>query len=415
MPQIRFTARKLASLPAPERGQVDYFSDNEPGFAIRVAHGGSKRFFVKYILNSKQRRMSLGQFPRVGGDEERSQSLAEARREMIAIKADVAKGRDPAAERQAERHTAITAPTLKELADEFLKRHAIGIGRDPSDPHKRSWREDQRIINTYLKSWHGRKAGSISRREVIALLDDIADRAPVMANRTLACLRKLYNYGVVKDRVGHNPAHQVPPPGGAERSRDRIYDAEEIRSLWAAFDGLVGDIYRLVLATGQRSGEVAGMTWNEIDFDSATWTVPAARMKSKRVHIVPLSEMALSILRKVSRLDDEFVFPSPKPGQPIKNLGKAAVRAKVKSGVADFRSHDLRRTCGTGITKLGFSRFIMNRCLGHLEPGVGGRYDRHDYLPEKTAALDSWGSKLTEILTGEPMPENVVELAERRQ
>ena len=252
-------------------------------------------------------------------------------------------------------------------------------------------------------------------REVIALLDDLADRAPTMANRVLACLRKVYNFGVAKDRVEHNPAHQVPPPGGVERERDRIYDANEIRRLWAAFEGQTGIIYRLVLVTGQRLNEVAGTAWHEIDFDNATWTVPAARMKSKRVHIVPLSEMALDVLRKVPRLDGEFVFPSPKPGQPIRNLGKAAERVKAASRVADFRSHDLRRTCGTGITSLGFPRFIMDRCLGHVEPGVGSRYDRHDYLQEKTAALDAWAAKLNEMLTGEPMPENVVELTERRK
>ena len=413
MPQIRFTARKLANLPIPEAGQVDYFSDAEPGFAVRVSHGGSKTFFVKYVHDGRQRRMSLGQFPRVSGNEERSQSLAEARREMLAIKADVAKGRDPAAERQAQRQTSITAPTFKDLTDEYLKRHAIG--RDPDEPHKRSWPEDRRILDTYFKDWLGRKAESITRREVIALLDDIADRAPTMANRVLACLRKVYNFGVTKDRVTNNPAHQVPPPGGAERSRDRIYDADEIRKLWAIFEGPTGTIYRLVLVTGQRLNEVAGMSWHEIDLDNATWTVPTARMKNKRIHVVPLSDIALNILRKVPRLDDEFVFPSPKPGQSIKNLGKAAARVKKASGIDDFRSHDLRRSCGTGITSLGFSRFIMDRCLGHVEPGVGSRYDRHDYLGEKVAALGAWGAKLNEILTGEPMPENVVELAERRE
>ena len=235
-----------------------------------------------------------------------------------------------------------------------------------------------------------------------------------MANRVLSCLRKVYNFGVTKDRVANNPAHQVPPPGGAEWSRDRIYDADEIRRLWAVFEGPTGTIFRLVLVTGQRSGEVAGMMWSEIDFDSAMWTVPAARMKSKRVHIVPLSEMALAILPKVPRLDDEFVFPSPKHGRPIRNLGTAAGRAKKATGVDDFRSHNLRRTCDTGITKLGFSRFVMDRCLGHLEPGVGCRYDRHDYLREKTSALEAWSAKLKEILTGEPMPKNVVESVDRR-
>ncbi len=134
MPQIRFTARKIAHLPIPETGQADYYSDNEPGFAVRASHGGSKTFFVKYVVNGRQRRMSLGQFPRVGGDEERSQSLANARREMLAIKAAVAKGHDPATERQADRRDAITAPTFKDLGDEYLKRHAIG--RDPDKPHK---------------------------------------------------------------------------------------------------------------------------------------------------------------------------------------------------------------------------------------------------------------------------------------
>ncbi len=412
MPQIRFTARKLANLPIPEAGQVDYYSDAEPGFAVRVSHGGSRTFFVKYVHDGRQRRMSLGQFPRVGGEDDRSQSLVDARREMLAIKANVAKGRDPAAERQAQRQTSITAPTFRDLADEYMKRHAIG--RDPDEPNKRTWKEDRRILNIYMKDWHGRKAESITRREVIALLDDIADRAPAMANRVLACLRKVYNFGITKDRVTNNPAHQVPPPGGTERSRDRIYDAGEIRKLWAAFDGPTGDIYRLILVTGQRSGEVAGMTWNEIDFDSATWTVPAARMKNKRVHIIPLSEMALDILREVPRLDDEFVFPSPKPGQSIKTRGRAAARVRKASGIDDFRSHDLRRTCGTGMTKLRFSRFVMDRCLGHLEPGVGSRYDRHDYLQEKTSALEAWSAKLNQILTGEPMPENIVELAGRR-
>lgn len=412
MPQIRFTARKIAHLPIPAAGQIDYFSDNEPGFAVRASHGGSKTFFVKYVVNGRQRRMSLGKFPRVGGDEERSQSLANARREMLAIKAAVAKGHDPATERQADRRDAITAPTFRDLADEYLKRHAIG--RDPDKPHKRSWREDRRIIEAYLKDWHQRKAASITRREVIALLDDIADRAPTMANRVLALVRKVYNFGVVKDRVGSNPAHQVPPPGGAERERDRVYSADETRKLWSAFDGPTGDIYRLVLITGQRSGEVAGMAWGEIDLDNALWTVPAERMKSKRIHVVPLSDMAVDILRNVPRVDDEFVFPSPtRPGQPIANLGKAAKRVKEASGVGDFRSHDLRRTCGTGITSLGISRFVMDRCLGHLEPGVGSRYDRHDYREQKTTALTAWGAKLNEILTGEPASENVVKLAKR--
>ena len=153
------------------------------------------------------------------------------------------------------------------------------------------------------------------------------------------------------------------------------------------------------------------MRWEEVDLEHSIWTVPADRMKSKKVHIVPLSDLALTVIQNMPRISEEFVFPSPtRPGQPIRNFGKAAKRVKEESGIADFRGHDLRRTCGSGITQLGFSRFVMDRVLGHLEPGVGGRYDRHDYLHEKTSALAAWAKRLEEILIGEKAAENVVEL-----
>ncbi len=395
MPQIKFTDRKIANLPKPTKGQVDYFDQGERGFGIRASVGGTKTWFVKYVYHGRQRRMTLAQYPAV--------RLAQARKTALNVKNDVAKGIDPATKKQADR----AAPTLKELADEYLERHA--------KKRKRSWREDERIINTYLKEWHDRKAGDISRREVISLLDDIADRAPVQANRVLSLLRKLYNFGLIRERVEANPAHKVPAPG-TEVERDRIYEADEMRKLWETFQGATGDIYKLILITGQRQSEVAGMRWDELDFDDASWTVPGERMKSKRVHLVPLSSIALEVLRNVPRVSDKHVFPSPtRPDQSIANLGKAAKRIKQQSGIADFRSHDLRRTCGSNITKRGFSRFIMDRVLGHLEPGVGARYDRHDYLKEKRAALRSWGRRLQEIISGEPASAKVVELRGRAE
>ena len=89
---------------------------------------------------------------------------------------------------------------------------------------------------------------------------------------------------------------------------------------------------------------------------------------------------------------------------------------KKASGVEDFRSHDLRRTCGTNITGMGFPRFIMDRVLGHVEPGVGRRYDRHDYLREKKAALGAWGQRLHEIISGQSIAgSKVVRLDASRQ
>ncbi len=359
---------------------MDYFDAGDRGFGCRVGVGGSKSWFVKYVYHGKQRRITVGRYPATG--------LAEARKLALAVKHGVSTDIDPAGEKQARR----AAPTLRQLASEYLERHA--------KKKKRSWREDERIINKYLKDWHDRRVADITRREVIALLDDIADRAPAMANRVLSLIRKLFNFGLKRERVATNPAQQIDKPGH-EVSRDRIYDQDEIRRLWAAFEGTYGGLYKLILITGQRQAEVAGMRWQELDLEKRIWTVPAERMKSKCVHMVPLSDLAVEVLASKPPISTEYVFASPrKHGGPISSFGDAAIRVKRISGIPDFRSHDLRRTCGSGITALGFSRFIMDRVLGHLEPGVGARYDRHDYQREKSAALGAWRRHLQEILSG---------------
>ena len=407
MAQMNFTDRSILALKPPDSGQVDYFDEKTPGFGVRVSQKGTKSFFLKYIVNGRQRRMTFGVYPGC--------KLAEARKAAHNAKHEVRQGNDPSAARQEQR----TAPTLKELADEYLDHHA----RD--NKRERSWREDERMINAYLRDLYDQKAGDITRGQIKSLLRDIKVRgAPVQANRVLALVRKMYNFGLDEEIVEANPAARIKP--SPEVERDRIYSPDEIRALWGAFTGQTGSIFKLCLITGQRRGEIAGMRWGEIDFESAEWTVPGERMKSKKVHLVPLSDMALDVLADVSRIDEELVFPSPvRRNQPIRNLQSPAEDVKKASGVEDFRSHDLRRTCGTNITGMGFPRFIMDRVLGHVEPGVGRRYDRHDYLREKKAALDAWGGKLRRIITGKkaaeyavalrrekavPPPENVVRL-----
>ena len=394
MSQIKFTDRKIATLSRPPKGQIDYFDERESGFGVRVSMGGTKTWFYKYVFSGKQRRLSMGQYPAI--------SLAKARTMVLSAKHDVVSKTDPAAQKLTAIREEREAPTFYQLAGEYIERHA--------KKRKRTWQEDQRIIDTYLGDWHDRKAADISRREVIDLLDEIADRAPIQANRVLSLLRKIYNFGLKRERVEMNPAHMVDAPA-EEVSRDRIYSPDELKRLWATFQGPTGSIYKLILITGQREGEISGMRWDELDLEHSIWTVPAERMKSKKVHIVPLSDLALTVLHDVPRISDEFVFPSPtRPGQAIRNLGKAAKRVKDQSGIADFRGHDLRRTCGSGITQLGSSRFVMDRVLGHLEQGVGGRYDRHDYLHEKTSALAAWAERLEEILADKKAAKNVVKL-----
>ena len=392
MPQISFTNRKIASLRPPERGQVDYFDKATPGFGIRVSYGGSKAWFVKYVHRGRQRRMSLGRYPAVKLAMGRELALA-AKHELVVEK------RDPTLQKKADR----TALTFKDLADLFIQEHA--------KPKKRSWKEDERILTKYFAPWHSRKAAEIDRGEVVERLQDIKrDHGPVMANRCLACVRKLYSWGIKNSKLPpvYNPAGDLDRLGD-ENERDRVYTDEELKSLWETFGkfGTSGAVLRLCLVTGQRLNEVARMEWTEIDDD--LWTLPGAKTKNRRVHAVPLSEMAIELLEKQRPLHDTWVFPSPKGlDQPISNLGKAlrgtngskkpGRNIRGKSGVKDFRAHDLRRTFSTGLTRLGFSRFIVDRLLNHSDSGIGRVYDRHDYLKEKTEAAEAWGRHIEGII-----------------
>lgn len=407
MPQINFTDRKISSLPVPDTGQVDYFDRSTPGFAIRVSYGGAKTWFVKYVHQGRQRRMTLGQYPAV--------KLAKAREQALGAKHElVIEKQDPASQKKADRE----ALTFKALADLYIEEYAKA--------KKRSWGEDERILTKYFARWHSRKAAGVERGEIVERVQDIKrDHGPIMANRCLAVVRKLYSWALknAKLPLSHNPALRLDPPGN-EAERDRVYSDDEIKRLWEAFGecGTSGAVFKMCLATGQRLNEVARMEWAEIDGD--LWTLPGSRTKNKRVHAVPLNALALELLDEQRDDHKTWVFPSPKGlDQPITNVGKAVrgtngnkkpSKRNVRhlSGVADFTPHDLRRTFSTSITRLGFPRFIADRLLNHVEPGVGRVYDRYGYLKEKTEATQAWGRHVRSVL-GEA--DNVVQLATRRE
>ncbi|KAF0113378.1 MAG: integrase family protein [Rhodospirillaceae bacterium] len=185
-------------------------------------------------------------------------------------------------------------------------------------PKKRTAAEDERTLRRELASLLNRRADSITRQDIIRLLDGITDRgAPIMANRTLAAIRKMFNFACGRGVVEGNPAGGVQAPN-PERTRDRALSEEEIARLWTAITTTSGTAPALrlallfALATGQRSGEVRGTTWAEIDLPAATWTMTSERTENGLPHRVPLSSVALAVLAKAQDLGGTFVFPSPK-------------------------------------------------------------------------------------------------------
>jgi integrase len=320
------------------------------------------------------------------------------------------------------------------VAEEFIRRSLEGRDRAASYVSATRRMFDEHM----LPRWRTRDIRSITRRDVVALLDGIVDDGkPVLANRVLAAVRAMFNWAIRRGILDASPATLVERPAG-EKPRERTLSADEITALWPHFTALgypFGPFFQLALATGQRRDEVARMRWADIDTGERTWTLSREQTKGRRAHVVPLSPIAWGILmeaKQAARMwpadaapasgteamrDSPYVFTTT-GARPISGFGKA--KARVDSAVAKMRAkaglealapwtiHDLRRTAASGLGKLGASRFIISRVLNHADSSVTGIYDRHAYMAEKRHALETWGTYLGNLVR--PRGANVVEL-----
>lgn len=380
----KFTAALIQAVKPPQTGQTEVWDSLVPGLRLRASYGGRKAWTVRYRVGGVLRRMNLDPYPQL--------SLADARTQAREIVSRAAKGHDPAAEKKAQRK----AETFAELAQLYLDRHATPQKRASS-----AYADKRTIERDLLPAWRVRKATDIKRSDVIAMLDRIADRgAPVMADRVRALVSKIYNFGVARGLVEHNPVMGVPKRG-QEIRRNRVLGDDEIRAVWKALDrqdAKAAAAFRLALLTAQRRSEVLGMRWSEIDLGRAVWTIPAERSKNKQPHLVPLGPMAVAILkeRKGEAKDHPFVFPGGRKCEPVGEIKKWIAEIRKASKV-EFRFHDLRRTAATRIASAGADRETVARILNHALAGVTAIYDRYARDREKRAALLAWERALKRI------------------
>ncbi len=371
-----------------------YLVWGDHGLGVRVSPKGKKSFVYMYRHEGKARFLTLGDYPRM--------TLADAHKAHAEAMKKVEEGIDPGAEAVAERAEDRRAPTMDVLADEYLEKWA--------KPRKRSWREDERILKKdVLPEWGRRKAREITRRDVIRLLDGIVDRgAGIMANRTLAAIRKMFNFAVSRDIVPISPCLAVRSPAPEQR-RDRVLTTDEIRALWHGLEGAkmaegTKFALKLQLVTAQRKVEIVSATWEEIDLTDKWWTIPPEKAKNKMAHRVPLSPLALELLQAAKNIagDSPWIFPSPQTDRHItpEAVDHALRRPGLEHLGFTFWVHDLRRSAASHMTSLGISRLVVGKLLNHAERGVTSTYDRHSYDKEKRQALETWGRKLKTIIEG---------------
>jgi len=400
MARIRLTQAAVEKVRPPADGRIELFDTHLPGFGLRVSAGGHKAWVLFYRVGKRQRRYTVGTFaalPKVEDARERARELLR----------DVARGIDPADATAAEPPP--PPVTVRALAADFIERHA--------KPRNRTWRGTERILALHvLPTWGERAVGGITRRDVRDLLDRLADQGhPVVANRVLAAVRKMFNWAVEREALPAAPTAGVKAPG-KETQRERVLDDAELRAVWRAAEGVggvAGAFVRLLILTGQRRDEVARMRWVDLDLDKRVWTLPREMTKADRTHEVPLAPLAVEVLGTLPRSGD-YAISTTGGRRPISGYSKVKARvdklveADQGEPISGWRFHDLRRTAGTGLARLGIPTSTISRVLNHKEGGVTRIYNRYGYLEEKRHALEAW-ARHVELLVG-LAPDNVVEL-----
>jgi integrase len=377
MPKLSLTDRAVANAKAG-----DLFDTITPGLNLRVAGSGVRTWFLVYSApNGKRARVKLGRYPQT--------TLLSARTLAVEMKQSLQEGHDPR-----ERGTiGAGAMTVAMLAETYLAKHKIKTGREL----------ERRLRVDVLPVIGSVKLADLHRRDVHRVLDPILGRgAPVASAKAFGDLRAMLRWAVERGYLDHDPMLGMKVKKA--KPRERFLDEDEIAALWQAWPtALPADAalaLKLALVTGQRIGEVTGITLDEIDLAKGAWNLPASRTKNGSAHTVPLSDMALDLIAEARRTEiGGRLFDLN-----TQRLANFLAQRRGRLPVQDWSAHDLRRSVCTHLAMLGVPPLIIGAVVNHRSQTKGGVtlgvYVQYDYAAEKRHALDLWADRLSAIVHG---------------
>jgi integrase len=419
MPKVPLTDKFIERI-RPGNRRLEVADARLPGLLLIVQTSGHTSFAVRYRHRGRSRKHTIGPYPAI--------SLKAARMAASEALRAVAEGQDPAAEKKRRSDQGDMIPNLiRSFIERYAKPRALAKNRPDL------WLETARILGLrpdsknpttlieaggdVLPRWRGHKVHEISRRDVIDLLDAICDRgAPVMANRTLAAIRKFFNWCVERDVLQNSPCAGVGAPS-VEKARDRVLTDAELLLIWRASAQLGypgGPLVRLLMLTGQRVNEIAQLRLVEVDTVERRLVFGAERVKNSQVHEVSLSEAAGTLLAELPHIanDHDLVFVSA-AGVAVSSFSR--LKARLDAAIATLNGqelhhwtfHDLRRSMASGLARLGVELHVIEKILNHRSGtfrGVVGVYQRHDFALEKRHAMELWSQHLLGMTTTEDKP-----------
>jgi integrase len=382
------------AVDAMQSGEV--LADSEVA-GFRARHRGTNIVYeLRYRTAGRRAFLLIGRHGSITPDQARKIAKLRA--------GEVASGDDPAMQRETEREAA--ANTVNAVLDDFVARYLKKQGLRSADTVEKTL---DRLVRPRIGT---KPIYDVKRVDITKMLDAIEDaNGPVMADRTLAYLRKAFNWQATRDDRFTPPiVRGMARTKSKERARTRVLDDQEIRDLWQALDEL-GDeapscyprYVRALLLTAQRRSDVSHMHSDEID--GTTWIIPGARYKTKIDHAVPLIEPVLELIGAEPK---GFVFSSDGGKTPFSGYSKAKAaldrttaelrKAQGRKPMGHWTPHDLRRTARSLMSRAGVPTDIGERVLGHVIPGVRAVYDRYAYLDEKRDALARLAAQIGRIL-----------------
>jgi integrase len=363
-------------------------------------------------------------------------SLTAARQLMAALKREIALGRDPAVERRQQQQEQRVKPAeygyAEAVADyvEHISRvrrewkvTAATLGLKPDDEG-----EPKPTKTGLCDRWREKPVASFTEDDIFAVIDEAKRKGVPGLGRRIrgpnesraramhAALSSLFTWLKENRKIKTNPLDALKRPKAPE-ARERTLSDNEIRKFWEA-TGSLSPAFRnslqLMLLTGQRRSEVAGMRRSELSADLSTWTIPPGRTKNKREHAVPLSSQARKIIADTKSISADLLFTVTSTA-PISGWGKVKLKLDELMGTADWRIHDLRRTAITGMARAGTDLHVIERAVNHTSGsfgGIVGVYQKFKFEGDVKAALEAWANLLTSIVEGRPA--NVTPLRQRK-
>jgi integrase len=370
------------------------------GLYLTVATTGAKWWRLKYRFGGKERRLGLGVYPEV--------SLAEARKRRDSARALLRDGKDPGAERQAEKRKAASAAdnTFKSVADEWLAEQRPRLAATSQE--KNEW-----LLAQVMNDLGPRPIASIAAPDVLSALEKIKARGRhETARRSKQCIGQVFAYAIEKHRAERNPVADLrrTVAGGKPKPRAALTKPDDVGNLLRAIEGFQGQpttlaALRLAPLVFVRPGELRHAEWSEIDLESKEWRIPAQKMKMREEHIVPLAEQAMAILSDLQPItgNGQYVFPSIRtPNRPMsENTINAALRT-LGFDKDTMTGHGFRAMASTRLNELGWSPDLIERQLAHAERNkVRAVYNRAQYLTERRKMMQAWADYLESLRTND--------------